>query len=157
LGRIGLVVQKHVGVAIMRRRIGVRSALGLALVLGIPVAGQSPFPQFPSSRGDRTGQVSPDGNAPVDQGPNSPEKRRMKLLNAERQKSLVTDADKLLKLARELNEEVAQTESGTMSGGQLHKVEEIGKLAKSVKEKMSYSVGGFPNVNSPLTIQPGIQ
>jgi hypothetical protein len=152
-----LVVQKHLGVKIMRRRIAMRSALGLALLLGIPVAGQSPFPQFPSSRGDRNGQVYPDGNPPADQGPNSPEKRRMKLLNAERQKSLVTDADKLLKLARELNEEVAQTESGSMSGGQLHKVEEIGKLAKSVKEKMSYSVGGFPNVSSPLTIQPGIQ
>jgi hypothetical protein len=151
------VVEKRIGLKMTRRRMVARSALGLALLLGIPVAGQSPYPQFPSSRGDRTAPLYPDGNGPVDQGPNSPEKRRLKLLNAERQKSLTTDADKLLKLARELNDEVAQSESGSMSGAQVRKVEEIGKLAKSVKEKMTYSAGGFPNVSSPLTIQPGIQ
>ena len=79
------------------------------------------------------------------------------MLNADRQKSLVSDAEKLLKLAKELNNEVNQNDTGAMSGEQLHKVEEIGKLAKNVKDKMSYSVGGLPGVSAPLTIQPGIQ
>jgi hypothetical protein len=134
----------------------VRPAFGLALLLGLPVVGQSPFPQFPSTNSGRNGQQYPDGSGQMDQGPNSPEQKRIKLLNTERQRSLVSDSEKLLKLARELNDEVAQSESETMSSQQLHKVEEIGKLAKSVKDKMSYSVGGFPNVNGPLTIQPGI-
>ena len=138
----------------MRWRAAMRSALGLVLLLGLPVAGQSPFPQFPANSG-RGGQRYPDGTA--DPSANSPEQKRIKLLNAQRQKALVTDTERLLKLAKELNDEVAQSDSETMNSQQLHKVEEIGKLARSVKEKMSYGVGGVPSVEGPLTIQPGIQ
>lgn len=77
--------------------------------------------------------------------------KRLRLLNAQRQKSMVSDADKLLKLAKELNDEVASGDSATLTDAQLRKVAEIAKLAKSVKEKMRYSVGGFPSV-SPLPI-----
>ena len=140
----------------MRRRIGMRSALGLALLLGLPVAGQSPYPQFPSTNSGRNGQHYPDASGPMEQGANSPEQKRIKYLNAERQRALVSDAEKLLKLAKELNDEVGQSDSEKMNSQQVHKVEEIGKLAKSVKEKMSYSLGGLPIVNEPLTIQPGI-
>jgi hypothetical protein len=119
-------------------------------VLGIPLAGQSPFQQFPSSN---NGPHYPESDGPLGKDPNSPEQKRMRALNAERHKSLVSDTERLLKLARELNDELAKSESGSMSGQQLHRVEEIGKLAKSVKEKMSYSAGGFP----ALTIQPPIQ
>lgn len=132
---------------------GIRSVLGLSLLLGMPVAGQSPFPQFPSANSGQYGQHSPESNNPFGQDPNSPEQKRIRALNAERQKSLVSDAEKLLKLAKELNDELAQSDSGTMNAQQLHKVEEIGKLAKSVKEKMSFTAGGFPS----LTIQPPIQ
>ena len=149
------MLDERVGSKLMRRHVAMRFALVLIFLLGIPVAGQ--FPQFPPTRGDRNGQQYPDGSSPADRGPNSPEQRRLKLLNAERQKSLVSDADRLLKLAKELNDEVGATDTGTMTNGQLRKVEEIGKLAKSVKDKMSYSVGGFPNVNQPLTIPPSIQ
>jgi hypothetical protein len=131
------------------------SAAGLAFMLAFPLLGQ--FPQFPSGRTERNGQHYPDGSMGGDQGPNSPEKKRIQMLNADRQRTLVSDTQKLLKLAKELNDEVSQSETGMMTGGQLHKVEEIGKLAKSVKEKMSYSVGGFPSASPPLTIQPGIQ
>ena len=79
------------------------------------------------------------------------------MLNAERQKSLISDADKLLKLAKELNDEVAGSDSSSMSDEELRKVAEIGKLAKSVKEKMSYSMGGYPGLNTPLTTTPGVQ
>ena len=125
--------------AVKRRVVIAPAAAVVTLVLALPLLAQ--FPPFPSGRGDRNGQHSPDGNLGGDQGPNSPEKKRIQMLNADRQKALVSDAQKLLKLAKELNEEVAQSETGTMTGGQLHKVEEIGKLAKSVKEKMSYGVG----------------
>ena len=144
------------GIRMTRRRVTIRLALGLALFLGLPIAGQSPYPQFPSTSSGRNGQQFPDASGQMDQGPNSPEKKRMKLLNGERQRALVSDADRLLKLAKELNDEVSQGDPETMNSQQLHKLEEIGKLAKSVKEKMSYSVGGFPMINGPLTIQPGI-
>ena len=134
-----------------------RSGVGLAMLLGMLMVGQFLYPQFPSPRGERNSQHYPDETGPTDQSSNGPEKRRIKMLNAERQKALLSDADKLLKLARELNDEVSRNDSETMTSGQLRKVEEIGKLAKSVKEKMSYSVGGSPSLTVPLTIQPGIQ
>ena len=135
--------------AMARRRLALRSVAGLMLLLGIPVAGQ--YSQFPSTNNGR--QVYPESNGPAGQDSNGPEKKRIQMLNADRQKAIVSDTEKLLKLAKELNDEMAANESGTMSGAQLHKVEEIGKLAKSVKEKMSFSVGGYP----ALTIQPPIQ
>ena len=134
-------------------RPGVWSVVGLTLALGIPVAGQSPFQQFPSANSGQYGQHNPDVDSPFGKDPNSPEQKRIRALNAERQKALVSDAEKLLKLAKELNDELAQSTSGPMNAAQLHKVEEIGKLAKSVKEKMSFTAGGFPS----LTIQPPIQ
>jgi hypothetical protein len=135
------------------RRLAIRPALAIALILGIPVAGQ--YPQFPSTNNGR--QVYPDSTGQSGQDSNNPDKKRIKLLNAERQKALVSDADRLLKLAKELNDEVAANDSAPLNGQQLRKLDEIGKLAKSVKEKMSYSLGGYPSVNSPLTAQPGIQ
>ena len=135
--------------AMPRRRLALRSVVGLTLLLGIPVAGQ--YPQFPSTNNGR--QVYPDSNGQMGQDSNTPDKKRIKMLNTERQKTIVSDTEKLLRLAKELNDEMAANDSGTMSGAQLHKVEEIGKLAKSVKEKMSFSMGGFPT----LTIQPPIQ
>jgi hypothetical protein len=140
-----------------RRRLAVRWAVGLGLLLGIPLAGQSPFPQVPSGDGGKFGQRYPDSNGALGQDPNSPEQRRMRMLNAERQKAMVSDAEKLLKLAKELNDKVGAADPGPMSDDELRKVAEIGKLAKSVKEKMSFSVGGYPNLNAPLTIPPGVQ
>ena len=137
------------------RRSGLRAALGLLLLLGIPVAGQSP--QFPSSITNRMGQHNSDSNIPFGQDANSPDQKRLRLLNAERQKQLISDTQKLLRLARELNEEVAESGSTSMSDGQLRKVAEIGKLARSVKERMRYSMGAYPDVNAPLTTSPGVQ
>lgn len=136
-----------------RRPFAGRSVFYLTLLLGIPLAGQSPFQQFPSANSGQYGQHYPDQNGPFSQDPNSPEQKRIRALNAERQKSLVSDTEKLLRLAKELNVQLAQNDSGTMTAEQLRKVEEIGKLAKSVKEKMSFTAGGFPS----LTIQPPIQ
>jgi len=68
------------------------------------------------------------------------EERRLRLLNAERQKSLVSDTNRLLKLARELDAEVNHANPGLLDQAQLTKVAEIEKLAHKVKEKMSTSV-----------------
>ena len=142
-----------------RPRLGLCWLLGLALLLVIPLPGQSSFQQFPSSNngGGRLGQRYPDSSSQFPQDPNSPDQKRMRFLNAERQKALVSDTDKLLKLAKELNDEVAASDTSSMSDEQLRKVAEIGKLAKSVKEKMSYSMGGYPGFSTPLTTTPGIQ
>ena len=142
---------------IKARRLAIRATFGLAVVLGIPLAGQSPYFQFPSANNGRLGQNYPDSNAPLSQDPNSPDQKRIRMLNDQRQKSLISDTEKLLKLAKELNDEVAQNDSATMSDAELRKVAEIGKLARNVKDKMSFSMGGYPSVNMPLTIQPGIQ
>ena len=141
-----------------RRRLVLRAALGVALVLGIPVTGLSGYPQFPSTTGNgKLGQHYPDSTGQFGDDSNSPDKKRIRMLNAERQKALISDTEKLLKLAKELNDEVTGSDSTSLSDAQLRKVAEIGKLAHSVKEKMSYSVGGFPGPNTPLTIAPGVQ
>lgn len=57
-------------------------------------------------------------------------------LNIERQKEMVSDTNKLLKLARELNTEISSSNSDSLTPAQLRKVAEIEKLAHSVKEKM---------------------
>lgn len=133
------------------------ATLGLVMLLGIPLAGQqAPFPQFPPGSGPSP-QSFPDSSDPYGQDRTTPDNRRIQLLNEQRQKDLVSETEKLLKLAKELNDEVAASGSDSLSGQQLRKVAEIGKLAKSVKEKMSFSVGGYPSVTSPLTISPGVQ
>ena len=124
----------------------------MALLMGIPMAGQ--YSQFPSTNSGQNGEIYPDNNGQFGQNSNATDKKRIQLLNAQRQKALVSDTDKLLRLAKELNEEMAGSESTKMTGEQLHKLEEIGKLAKSVKEKMSFSVGGYPSFSRPLTMQP---
>ena len=137
------------------RRFAVRCVIGFLLLAEIPLAGQNT--QSPSITNGRYGQAYPDPGTPFGQESNGPDPKRIKSLNAERQKTLVSDTEKLLKLARELNDEMAAIDSGTMNGEQLHKLEEIRKLARSVKEKMSFNVVGFPSINAPLTNQPGIQ
>jgi len=68
--------------------------------------------------------------------------RQLQALNADRQKALVADTVKLLKLTNELNSEVSSGNSDKLTAGQLRKLEQIEKLAHSVKEKMSTSVRG---------------
>jgi hypothetical protein len=73
--------------------------------------------------------------------------KRLRTLNIERQKKMVADTDRLLKLAQELNEAVAASNTGTLTPEQLHKIAEIEKLARSVKERMT--------ANSVQPQQPG--
>ncbi len=56
--------------------------------------------------------------------------------NDDRQRRLVSDTEKLLALTSQLKAEVASTGAETMSPEMLKQMEEIEKLAKSVKDKM---------------------
>ena len=79
--------------------------------------------------------------------------RRMRALNVERQKSMVSDTDKLLKLAKELNGEIANSNPAMLTPVQLRKVADIEKLARNVKQKMSTSFISGPSYDEPV---PGL-
>jgi hypothetical protein len=59
-----------------------------------------------------------------------------RMRNEDRQKRLVTDADKLLALATDLKVQVDQSTTESLSVDTLKKIDEIEKLAHSVKERM---------------------
>jgi len=121
-------------------------ALGLIAVLAL-MAGQPARCQ--SGAGSSNGQSSPRGPYTAHQDPASNfddmepmvMERRLTALNVERQKQMVSDANKLLKLARELNDEVAAANADSFTPDQLHKIAEIEKLARSVRERMASAVG----------------
>ncbi len=71
--------------------------------------------------------------------------RQMRAMNADRQKSLVSDTAKLLKLAQELNKEVENSNLETLTPVELRKIADIEKLARNVKQKMSISYSGGPS------------
>jgi hypothetical protein len=64
------------------------------------------------------------------------ERQRKKARNEERQKDLMQDTEKLLRLATELKQHVDKTDENTLSLDVIKKTEEIEKLAKKVREKM---------------------
>lgn len=118
--------------------------LGFALLLAMPGGAQFGPVQMPSQQvGGQQPGVSVSGMSdtdPID------EERRLRALNAERQKSLVSDTNKLLKLARDLDNEVNRTNPDSLTLAELSKVAEIEKLAHRVKEKMSTSVRGTTDI-----------
>lgn len=131
--------------------------LGLAMVFviasGLAVRSQSGPP-----RGiiDRPPPMPTDPAASGEYDPTMIE-RRIRGLNNERQKEMVSDTNKLLKLAQELNDEIAAKNAGTLTFDQLHKIAQIEKLARSVKEKMADGVGQpTPPVVAP-SFNPVIQ
>jgi hypothetical protein len=138
-------------------------ALVAALSLGCVAQAQTPMP--PGQGNGNSGMQGIDGagsgrggfsrpnlgtlaNDTDDYDPMMAE-RRLRALNIERQKQMVSDAAKLLKLAQELNSEVAAANTGEFSFDQLRKIAEIEKLARNVRERMAAAVGEAPNVMPP--------
>ncbi|MGA2672093.1 MAG: hypothetical protein ABSE99_02590 [Terracidiphilus sp.] len=117
-------------------------ALGLVLLLALPGGAQNPNGGAPPVTGPS--YQRPSGFGPFDDTGSAEEEKRLRALNAERQKSMVADAAKLLKLAGELNSDVNGAAPGTLTPEQLRKAGEIEKLAHNVKEKMSTSVRTTP-------------
>ena len=56
--------------------------------------------------------------------------------NVQRQKQIVADTDRLLNLARELDNAVSHSTKNTLSIDVVKKADEIEKLAKTIKQKM---------------------
>jgi hypothetical protein len=117
----------------------------LALLLAAPAAAQSGAPPIPKS-GIQQQPFSqlPIGDDNVAPGDPLWHEKQLRLLNADRQKQLVADTNKLLKLAHDLDAEIGGTNPDSLTPDQLRKIAEIEKLAHSVKEKMSTSVSGAP-------------
>lgn len=133
------------------------SAVGLVLAfICIPAAtaqsgSGSNSGQGPTARGGFPLRTDVDPIAGNDYDPIMME-RRVRALNIERQKEMVSDTNKLLKLARELNEEVADQKSDALTPDQLRKIAEIEKLARNVKERMTSAVGGPQSVIPPPAV-----
>jgi hypothetical protein len=121
-------------------------ALGLALLL-VPAGGAQSGMQTSPVQGPVYTRPPGFGQSP-DTDPVEEEKR-LRMLNVDRQKALVADTAKLLKLAGELNAEIQSANAGSLTPAQLHKVAQIEKLAHSVKEKMSTSVRETPLLRQP--------
>lgn len=133
-----------------RRKNIARQTLGLALLLALP--GGAQIARFDGQLVTPASQSAVDSQSPLSDLDPFQEERRLRALNAARQKSLVSDTDKLLKLARELNEEVNGTNPDSITQAEYSKAAEIEKLAHRVKEKMISPVQGsqyYPGFHSP--------
>jgi hypothetical protein len=96
-------------------------------------------------------QYSPSGQPQLPHAPsltdlNDPavEHRRMQALNQERQKTIVSDTAKLLKLAGELDQEVKKSDSDSWTPDEMRKLMAIERLAREVKDKMTFSMPDLP-------------
>ncbi len=133
-------------------------ASGFALVLAFVCAPRS-HSQTGSGQNGGQGSIHGTFSGRVDMGPLAGDdydpvmmERRLRALNMERQKEMVSDTNKLLKLARELNAEAVGQKSETLTPDQLHKIAEIEKLARNVKERMASGVGQPQTVIPPPTV-----
>jgi hypothetical protein len=124
-------------------------SLGLVLVLARATAAQMGSTGQHGPFSPPTGQRAGGGLDDAGNGDPTEAARRMRALNTMRQKALVSDTDKLLKLANELNAEISANPE-TLSPEQLRKLATIEKLAHSVKEKMTTPVAGNPMYEPPL-------
>jgi hypothetical protein len=85
---------------------------------------------------------------PMDPGDSVVEERRLRQLNIERQKSMISDTNRLLKLATELQAEIGRANPSAFTAAQVHKLGEIEKLAHGVKDKMGSAGNGPPAFRS---------
>jgi hypothetical protein len=117
-----------------------RHMLAILLLLGLPVAAQSPgtSAQDAQDGGIIRRGLDNSGAAGIDA---RMEARRIAALNLQRQHQMVSDADKLLKLARELNADSDAGGTILSQAERMQKAAEIEKLAKNVKDKMTFAIG----------------
>jgi hypothetical protein len=125
------------------------AAAGLACAQNSNPGGY-PFPR-PGWGNGPTVAVPGDGSG--DPAERIAREKRLGVINVERQKALVADTQKLVKLAAELNAEINSAHQTELTAGQLRKVAEIEKLAHSVRDKMSSAFTGvLPNFGTPSAI-----
>ncbi len=123
-----------------------RLAIWLAPIIALLAGAQN----FPSSQSPN--QVSPRGRNPFGGAASADplyEERRMNALNADRHKSMVSDTEKLLRLAKQLDAEIAANTQVGLTSKEMKEVAEIEKLARNVKEKMVRTFGEGPLYQDP--------
>lgn len=124
-------------------------SLAVLLLFGLPIAAQSPgVPIMPSDPG-RNATHFPQQSSPYDP-PAAMQAKRITALNQMRHKEMVSDAGRLLLLAQELN----AASANLSTADRMHKAAEIEKLAKSVRDKMSYVVGDESHPNNYTSVLP---
>lgn len=121
-----------------------RQMLWLVLALALPAGAQNAPVNRPASIPGLWPAQIPSSSDPSNVHDSVQQAKWLRGLNIERQKSMVSDANKLLKLASELNAEVSSSNQDSLTPAQLRNVAEIEKLAHSVKDKMSTSVQSAP-------------
>ena len=94
--------------------------LAVLLALACPAA-RSQFSPYPRDTTNRPSSIPEDPGGLGNYDPVMAA-RRQAALNADRQKQLVSDTNKLLKLAQELNDDVTTTGTKTFTPEQLHQV-----------------------------------
>jgi hypothetical protein len=120
-------------------RVGSAAVLGLGVLAltCVPVAGSQSGAGNPFGFPDHVDHTFP--HTAVSTGSSmdlvTTERQRI-TVNAERQKQIVTDSEKLLKLTKELNDEVAAGNTGEWSFDEMEKIAKIEKLARNVKARM---------------------
>src|ERR1035441_1312485 len=115
----------------------------LALLLALPAGTHSQIDPRRGPPNAKTDQIDP--TLPMGGFGSAETERLLLMLNAARQKSVVSDTDKLLKLAQELAQETSASKPSPLTQEQLRKVAKIEKLARNVKEGMSNSILGPPS------------
>lgn len=125
-----------------------RAAAAAFLIVG-PMVAQSPGTQGPPSTPHL--QVLNPSAAFSDV---TIQERQVKLLNKQRQKAIVADSDRILQLARELNADATSENPSLSPAERLHKADEIEKLAKTVREKMTNAIGVPPPPNPYVPWEP---
>jgi len=134
----------------LRARLSLRFLLAVSAAVVVASAGNGRCRAQQSSMSNQQQMSTPRGFPQVS-GPFSANgdpiddiqaEKRISALNAERQRSMVSDSEKLLKLAAELNNEIARSNTGELTPAQLRMVAEIEKLAHNVRDKMAMSVRG---------------
>lgn len=88
----------------------------------------------------QSGQNAPASNADKPQSDQQQRTEKLASVQAEREKQIVDDSAKLLKLATELNTEASSITIDTLSLKVVRKADEIEKLAHSVREEMKLTV-----------------
>jgi hypothetical protein len=130
---------------------GARRALALVMLLVLPIAAQSPgVPSgSPVNRSRQQQQQDQPDSSPMS---SSLDARRITQLNLIRQKNMASDAEKLLRIARELSNDANADSSALSPAERMHKAAEIEKLAKGVREKMTYAIGISSDPANPFSI-----
>lgn len=109
---------------------------GAMVLEGAPIAGAQITPGVPTLKTGLPGDADHSRDQPPDPMQELMENKNKLQRNDDRQRRLVSDTDRLLLLANQLKSEVAASGSETMTPLMLHQMDEIEKLARSVKEKM---------------------